>query len=407
MNRTSLFLCLGVASCGTFVTAEPVTLEVAAGKHLRVDTPVSWELPGLLRGAGSFRLLRIDTREPLPVDVQKGLLDGRVRWILDGEMAPGSTRRYRLIPGPVVSPGPTAGSYVECTNDGRSILFRVGGRRVLGYNQAIVKPPGPPDPVYDRSGYIHPVWTPSGRILTNDFPAQHKHHHGIWFPWTNTSFEGRKVDFWNSGKRQGRVENTGVSSFGSGRVFGWLRVRHRFVDLTAPEGAKPALLETWDVRIYALDGHFLFDVESVQTCASDSPLKLHRYRYGGLGFRGSGQWEGEHCHFLTSEGKTRKDGHATTSRWCDVHGKIDGAAAGVTVMCHPGNFRFPQNMRIHPSEPFFNYAPCQAGDFLIEPGKPYVSRYRFHVHDGRVGADVCERLWRDYAEPPVVREAGT
>lgn len=404
MNRTSLVSCLGMLLCVTFVIAEPITLEVVAGKHLRSDTPVSWELPESLRGAKSLRLLRVDGAAPVPVNVQKGPLDNQARWILDGTMAPGTTRRYQLIPGPVTNPGKTAGTFVECTNDGKSILFRAGGRRILGYNQAIVKPRGAPDPFYDRSGYIHPVWTPSGRTLTNDFPAKHKHHHGIWFPWTNTHFEGRKVDFWNSGLKLGRIENTGVSSFGAGRVHGWFRVRHRFIDLTAPGGEKTVLHETWDVRIYALDDHFLFDLESVQTCASESPLKLNQYRYGGLGFRGSGQWEGEHCYFLTSEGKTRKDGHTTTSRWCEVYGKIDGANAGVTVMCHPKNFRFPQNMRIHPGEPFFNYAPCQAGDFLIEPGKPYVSRYRFYVHDGDVDPKVSERLWRDYAEPPVVRK---
>ena len=46
--------------------------------------------------------------------------------------------------------------------------------------------------------------------------------------------------------------------------------------------------------------------------------------------------------------------------------------AGIGFLCHPDNFRAPQNMRIHPSEPFFNFAPCQTGDFDIAPGKPYV-----------------------------------
>ena len=47
---------------------------------------------------------------------------------------------------------------------------------------------------------------------------------------------------------------------------------------------------------------------------AESPLVLKEYRYGGLGFRGSGEWEGaEGVEFLTSEGKTRKDGHATAA----------------------------------------------------------------------------------------------
>jgi hypothetical protein len=39
-------------------------------------------------------------------------------------------------------------------------------------------------------------------------------------------------------------------------------------------------------------------------------------------------------------------------------------------------------MRIHPTEPFFNFAPSQLGQWEIKPGQPYVSRYRYIVHDG-------------------------
>jgi hypothetical protein len=53
--------------------------------------------------------------------------------------------------------------------------------------------------------------------------------------------------------------------------------------------------------------------------------------------------------------------------------------------------------------PYFCFAPMVPGGFAIEPGQSYVSRYRVSVHDGKpVPADV-DRLWRDYAEPPVVR----
>jgi hypothetical protein len=38
----------------------------------------------------------------------------------------------------------------------------------------------------------------------------------------------------------------------------------------------------------------------------------------------------------------------------------------------------------------------------ITPGKPYVSRYRFVVHDGPADKAIIERLWQDYAHPPEV-----
>ena len=77
--------------------------------------------------------------------------------------------------------------------------------------------------------------------------------------------------------------------------------------------------------------------------------------------------------------------------------------AGATLMCHPDNFRFPQPVRLHPDKPYFCFAPMVLGPFKIAPGKPYVSRYRFFVHDGKPDAKRIEALWNDYADPPVVK----
>ena len=380
---------------------ESVELVVHAGGGERGAVPVSWDLGDRYSGSKSFSLWQVEGGKETPVAVQLDPGARRVHWIVSGLKA-GSSRSYRLFPASERKAVAGLGKGVECVNDGKNLLFSIGEKKILRYNHAVVKPPGKPDPAYDRGGYIHPVWTPSGKLLTNDFPPNHKHHHGIWFPWTNTEFEGRHVDFWNSGKKQGRIEVVKLDGFGGGAVFGWFSVRHRFLDLTAPGGAKPALEETWNVKVYAIGGHFLFDLDSTQKCSGKSPLKLNKYRYGGLGFRGSHEWEGPNAFYLTSEGKTRKDGHHTAARWCEIYGKLDGVAAGISILCHPKNFRAPQNMRIHPGEPFFNYAPCQNGDFSIEPGKDYVSRYRFYVHDGGADAAVSDRLWTDYAVAPKI-----
>ena len=77
--------------------------------------------------------------------------------------------------------------------------------------------------------------------------------------------------------------------------------------------------------------------------------------------------------------------------------------AGVAILDHPANFRHPQGMRLNPDEPFFCFAPEQLGEFAIEPGKPYVARYRFVVADGPADAAEINRLWNDYANPPAVK----
>ena len=48
-----------------------------------------------------------------------------------------------------------------------AILVTKGKTLVLTYNKAEVPPPAGVDPVFKRSGFIHPVRTPSGRVVRN------------------------------------------------------------------------------------------------------------------------------------------------------------------------------------------------------------------------------------------------
>jgi hypothetical protein len=54
--------------------------------------------------------------------------------------------------------------------------------------------------------------------------------------------------------------------------------------------------------------------------------------------------------------------------------------------------------------PYFCFTPATLGTFRIEPGgPPYVSRYRFYVHDGKLDPQAAKRVWHDFADPPTVR----
>ena len=37
--------------------------------------------------------------------------------------------------------------------------------------------------------------------MTDDFPPDHAHQHGLFFAWVSTSFDGHDVDFWNQSKK--------------------------------------------------------------------------------------------------------------------------------------------------------------------------------------------------------------
>lgn len=277
------------------------------------------------------------------------------------------------------------------------LILRDGNRVVLEFQANPMLPPGVPE-VYRRGGYIAKVFTPSGRLITDDFAVKHVHHHGIWASWTKTVFEGRHPDFWNMGEGKGRVQFASMEFNRPKHV----RSRQFYVDMTAkPE--KSALEETFDVQIRpsltgARPAH-VFDVILTQKCTTAAPLQLEEYHYGGLGFRGNPSWDGAgNCQFLTSEGITdRLKAHATMARWCHVSGLVNGQRAGVAILCHPANFRAPQPMRVHPDEPFFCYAPPQGGAFNIQPGQSYIARYRFIAFDGEPDRAWIDKQWKDYA----------
>jgi hypothetical protein len=247
--------------------------------------------------------------------------------------------------------------------------------------------------------------------VTDEFPPDHLHQSGIFLAFTKTEFKGRQVDFWNLAGGKGRVRNAGYRELAGGNVFGEIGVNHQHVDLTQADesvgvgariGGEKALDEVWTMRVWPAGmsaGYWLLDINSRLTCAGDAPLKLPEYHYGGMAIRAAREWKPDQVRFLTSEGDDRLKGNHTRPRWCRVSGAIAGKQAGVTLMTHPGNFRFPEPLRIHPTMPYMVYTPQFLGDWEIKPGVPHVSRYRFVIHDGELPAETLDRLWQDYAEP--------
>ena len=164
------------------------------------------------------------------------------------------------------------------------------------------------------------------------------------------------------------------------------------------------LKEVWQVRVYALDEQFLFDIRSNQKCATDQPVTIDKIHYGGMTVRGHADWHGADAYnYLTSEGKDKLTGNQSRPSWVEMYGRLGAETAGIAILDHPGNFRFPQPVRLHPTMPYFCFAVASLDPFIIEPGKSFDSRYRYYVHDGKPNAEQDQRLWEDYAHPPQVK----
>jgi hypothetical protein len=393
-----VLLALWLSNTGATAVSKDAYVTVSAGQWDRHNTVVSFDLkPG--KGDLFYHLVD-EAGSVIPLQV-----DGTTATFVLRDLKADRVKRFRLVPGGAKLPDQYLG--FMSSRDQNHIEIKIKDHPVLSF---VTQPAGLPSPdikpVFARAGYIHPVYTPKGKIVTDDYPSDHYHHHGIWFAWTKTEFEGKHPDFWNVGDGTGRVDLESVGTTWGGPVYAGFTSIQKYVALTG-ETPKTALNEEWNVKVYNLGSEqepfFAFDIVATQECASASPLILEEYRYGGMGVRGNREWKDKSkVSFLTSEGKTRADGNATAARWCHIGGTVDGQQVGIAVLDHPSNFRAPVPVRIHPDDPYFNYAPSQLGRFQIDPGKKFVLRYRYVVSDGPPNPKLLERLWNDYAHPPEI-----
>lgn len=372
-------------------TAHAKTLKIEAGPHHRINTVVTVpapddvpENPGLKSADGKI----------LPLQLSD---DGTASFILP-ELAAGKTAEFALV-----AMEKPAEDNALAEEKGGDIALNVGKRPVADFvGKRTELPRADIPPIYLRGGYLHPLRTPTGNIVTDDYPANHIHHHGVWTAWTSTVFQGRKPDFWNMGEGKGKVDCKEIGFSWSGPVHTGLEAENEYTDLTGGEPVV-ALNEIWTVKTYAVSAKFhLLELAFEHTMAGDDDLKLPEFRYGGLGIRGAAAWDGlGKADFLTSEGLTDRDqANGKPARWIAMSGAAGEGKAGIAILGHPENFRAPQPIRIHPQEPFISFAPQMVGDMEIAHDKAYRSEYRFVTFDGAPDKQLLERLWNDYATPP-------
>jgi hypothetical protein len=412
-----LSLALGIAAPAGAAPPQPVraTVTVEAGELARQHTPVEFALPAGLAGDRTPLELRDERGRRLPLQVN----GGQARFILPA-LGRGQRVRFEVIDGPAGAVPAASGAAkdgVDVRQEGDHLLVTVAGAPVFHFRTTAPAPTAEVPARYTRAGYLHPVFTPAGLTVTDDSPADHGHHHGIWTAWTVAEFEGRHMSFW--GPEPGRSKNdlVAVGPTFSGPLAGGFTARLASTDLGV-KPPRPVLDSEWKVVVHRPPGkpgkapYFLFDLDWTDKAAGASPLILPEYRYGGLGVRGNRAWiDATRVEFLTSEGADRLAGENTRARWVHLGGELPApnnrpgkpVRAGLAVLVHPLNVRAPEPVRLNPGVPLLCVSPVKAGPLKIEAGKPYAARYRFVVSDGPPDRALLERLWRDFARAPVVK----
>ena len=379
----------------------------------RIDAPVSISLDGINYNTdkGSLVLYEISGSKETVVSSQiETGHSARLWFILEGVSKKSSERNFLLK---LEEKQVSGQSKVTLKKDHKDLSLSVNNKSILNYRFATTFPPDGVDPLFQRSGFIHPLTSPGGGVLSRIQAPDHNHHYGIWGPWTKTHIDDRAVDFWNLLLGEGTVKFAGFLSEAEGAIFSGFQALQQHIDFGAKGKDQIAMNEILDVRAWNV-GEKVWVVD--YTTSINSPLEkgimLDAYRYGGgIGWRATEKWHKDNCTVLTSDNKTRIDADGSFARWCMVEGEseVEEGRSGILFLSHPSNRMHPEPMRIWPldanggrGDMYFEFVPIRHEDWKLEPKQNYTLKYRMIIFDGKMDAETAEKYWNSFASNPII-----
>jgi Methane oxygenase PmoA len=301
------------------------------------------------------------------------------------------------------------GQGVTLQETSKGFDFLINGQRVVSYQSSQEPVPDGVNPVFSKSGFIHPLASPSGQILTRIQPQDHYHHYGIWGPWARATVGGKEVDFWNLGDKKGRVEFAKVLSKKVAGGAAELTVVQHHLDLLAPEKEQIALVEELRIKVKPADkGRYMLEYTSSFSTPLPGGILLDDYRYGGgIGFRATELWGDDNSSILTSEGKDRATADGSLAKWIMVTGQTSSASgmSGILFLSHTGNPAHPEPLRVWPlgqydgkGNVFIEFCPIRYNSWEIQANKTYRLSYRLIVFDGELSVQEAEEYWKAFVK---------
>ncbi|HLT75020.1 MAG TPA: PmoA family protein [Ohtaekwangia sp.] len=405
--KSALLSLLSIFAVASVSAQKPVaTLQFENIPDQRHSFPVQFSLSKPVSPDVQLVLVESRGKDKVSIPVQstqKGSQLNHIAIISPGESTKGK-RTFQVVQ----QPHSKSVANMHADKKDGDLVISSGGKNLLQYRYETMYPPAGVDSVFKRSAFIHPLWSPHGQVLTRIQPPDHYHHYGIWNPWTHILFDGDTVDLWNLNRKHGTVRFAGFKAIEQGPVFSSYSALHEHV-VFKKGGEEVIMNEIQTITVYTPEENaYIVDIDIEMRCATNKPVTLLEYRYAGLGWRTTEQWDNQNSTVLTSEGNSRKNADGSRARWCLVQGEVDGVNAGVLMMSSPANYNHPEPLRIWPEnqykrgDMFANFNPTKDRDWVLEPGKPYKLTYRLLVFNGNFDEEMSEAAWNNFAASPAL-----
>jgi hypothetical protein len=262
-----------------------------------------------------------------------------------------------------------------------TLTIRDGKTEVLTYCFGDQLKPGV-DPRYTQSCYIHPLFSLDGQVLTDDSPADHLHHHGLFWTWPVVRTRGLETSTWEP--KLPRLRQHFVR---------WLkRELEKGAFVLSVENAwkleekEVVAKEIVTLRIHPADksGRSI-DLE-LAIEALGGPLELQgtqdqKKGYGGLCLRGAPMFTG--AAMTTDEGRLKEDAVHTPFQWAD----LSTPELGITIFASAGHPDLPAKWMVRNSYAgIINVSWPGLSSVTLKLGKPVILRYRIYIHRGAAAA---------------------
>jgi hypothetical protein len=391
---------------------------IYSGNVDRIDAPVCILLNGLNYNTdkGDLALFEItkNGEKEVPCQLEPGY-SANLWFILPGITKKSVTKEYVIKIKSQVDSVKTASSKIVLKKDEKDLSLLFNDKPILNYRFGLTYPPAGVNPLFKRSGFIHPLWSPEGEVLTRIQAPDHYHHYGIWGPWTKTNIDSREVDFWNLMSGQGTVNFNSFLSEYEGNVYSGFQAIQNHIDFGAKGEDQVAINELLDIRAWDVDQAakiWMVDYTSNINSPLTGGIMLEAYRYGGgIGFRATEKWQKDNCTVLTSDGKTRVDADGSFARWCIVEGEsaTNEGRSGILFLSHPSNRKHPEPMRVWPldanngrGDMYFEFVPIRHEEWKLETKQNYTLKYRMIVFDGKMDTGTAEMYWNSFASTPII-----
>jgi hypothetical protein len=280
------------------------------------------------------------------------------------------------------------------TSDG--IEISEGKSKVLFYQIQ----PKSLDGKYERTNYIHPLYSLSGNILTEDFPADHPHHHGVFWSWHQILYQDKPIaDGWMSENVSWEVADSDIK-----RERTSIALNNEVLWKSALTGGQKEgiVKENSSIIIHsAKEQYRIIDFDIMLRALKDN-LKIggsdDAKGYGGFSLRFI--LPNDIRFFGGDQEVMAQELSVPAGPWLDFYGSFDGQnlpESGVAVFSHPSNPGHPQPWILRKEKSMQN--PAFPGRVPVELSKGGLRfQYRVVIHRKDINREDIERLYEEYSQ---------